>query len=114
MGVPVNIVSQMPDVDPGATPVAYGNWPQTYLVVTRRATTMVTDPFSAGFCTLFRFEARVSGLPGSGEAAADQVKVSRKIKLKRTLTPDNAAACAHRFHRLRAHHASPSAASTKQ
>jgi HK97 family phage major capsid protein len=24
MGVPVNIVSQMPDVAPGATPVAYG------------------------------------------------------------------------------------------
>jgi HK97 family phage major capsid protein len=61
MGVPVNIVTQMPDVAHGATPVAYGNWPQTYLVATRRATTMVTDPFSAGFCTLFRFEARVGG-----------------------------------------------------
>ena len=46
-GSPVNVVSQMPNWEPGATPVAFGNWPATYLVVTRRATTMTVDPYSA-------------------------------------------------------------------
>jgi HK97 family phage major capsid protein len=60
-GVPVVIAPLMPDVHPGATPVAYGNWKQAYMVVNRKAVTMQNDPFSAGFCSLFKFEARIGG-----------------------------------------------------
>src|SRR5262249_41506757 len=68
-GSPVNIVTQMPDCLPGNTPVAYGNWRQTYTLANRSATTMTPDPFTAGFCTLFRFEARVGGAITCGNAA---------------------------------------------
>jgi HK97 family phage major capsid protein len=60
-GQPIQIVTQMPDVAPGATPVAYGNWNSTYMVVNRKAVTMQQDPYSAGFCVLFKFDARVGG-----------------------------------------------------
>lgn len=60
-GSPIQIVTQMPDAVPGATPVAYGNWNQTYMVVNRKAVTMQQDPYSAGFCILFKFESRVGG-----------------------------------------------------
>jgi len=60
-GSPVNIATQMPDVLPGNTPVAYGNWKQTYMIVWRKAVTMQQDPYSAGFCVLYKFEARVGG-----------------------------------------------------
>jgi HK97 family phage major capsid protein len=60
-GSPVQIASQMPDVLPGATPVAFGNWPEAYAVVTRSGLTMLPDPYSHGWCTLFKFEARVGG-----------------------------------------------------
>jgi HK97 family phage major capsid protein len=60
-GSPVTIASQMPDVAPGATPVAFGNWSQAYTVVNRKAITLLQDPYSAGFCILFKFEARVGG-----------------------------------------------------
>jgi HK97 family phage major capsid protein len=60
-GSPIRIVTQMPDVMPGATPVAFGNWKATYTVVNRKATTMLVDPYSAGWCYLFRFECRVGG-----------------------------------------------------
>jgi HK97 family phage major capsid protein len=60
-GSPVNIATQMPDVAGGSTPVAFGNWNQAYMVVNRKAVTMQNDPYSAGFCVLFKFEARVGG-----------------------------------------------------
>jgi len=60
-GSPVQIVTQMPDVAPGSTPVAFGNWNIAYMVVNRRAVTMQQDPYSAGFCVLYKFEARVGG-----------------------------------------------------
>jgi len=60
-GSPVHIVSQMPDCTPGATPVMYANLRQTYTLVNRSATTMVPDPFTAGFCHLFKFQCRVGG-----------------------------------------------------
>ena len=56
-GMPVVIAQQMPDVAAGSMPVAYGNWRQAYMVVNRKAVTMQLDPFSAGFCVLFKFEA---------------------------------------------------------
>ena len=60
-GSPIQIVTQMPDVAPGATPVAFGNWPEVYMIVNRKAVTMQQDPYSAGFCILFKFESRIGG-----------------------------------------------------
>jgi HK97 family phage major capsid protein len=68
-GFPVHIVTWMPDVQPGAVPIAFGNWREAYCVVTRQGTTIRPDPYSAGFCTLFRFEARVGGAVLCGNAA---------------------------------------------
>jgi len=60
-GSPITIVTQMPDVAPGSTPVAFGNWEEVYMVVNRRAVTIQQDPYSAGFCILWKFESRVGG-----------------------------------------------------
>lgn len=60
-GSPVQIVSQMPDVGHGTTPIAFGNFKRAYIIVWRKAITMQVDPYSAGFCVLYRFEARVGG-----------------------------------------------------
>src|SRR5262245_9478322 len=60
-GAPVVINALMPDVAPGATPVAFGNWQQAYTIVNRRGVTVQNDPFSAGWCTLFKFDARIGG-----------------------------------------------------
>lgn len=60
-GTPIHIVTQMPDVAPGATPIAYGNWKKVYMIIWRKAVTMTTDPYTAGYCVLFKFEARVGG-----------------------------------------------------
>jgi len=60
-GSPVAIVTQMPDCLPGNTPVAYGDWKQVYMIVWRKAITMQQDPYTAGFCVLYKFEARVGG-----------------------------------------------------
>lgn len=68
-GSPVVLSTQMPSVVPGATPVGYGGWNQVYTVANRKATTMTVDPFSAGFCVLFRFEARVGGAVTCANAA---------------------------------------------
>jgi HK97 family phage major capsid protein len=63
-GFPVRIVNWFPDVAPGSTPVAFGNWRAAYMVVWRRAMTMLIDPYSGGgFCRLLRFEVRVGGAP---------------------------------------------------
>jgi HK97 family phage major capsid protein len=61
MGTPVNLAQMMPDVAPGATPIAYGNWQLVYMVVNRKAVTMQQDPYSAGFCILYKFESRIGG-----------------------------------------------------
>jgi len=60
-GSPISVATQMPDIAPGALPVAFGNWNQAYMVVYRKAVTMQQDPYSAGFCVLFKFESRVGG-----------------------------------------------------
>jgi HK97 family phage major capsid protein len=39
-GSPINIVSQIPDCQPGATPVAFGNWKRAYTIVTRKLPTL--------------------------------------------------------------------------
>src|SRR5262249_49082477 len=53
-GFPVFIVSQMPNVEPGSTPIAFGNWKQTYLIVTRKDPTIQIDPYTAGYCLLYK------------------------------------------------------------
>src|SRR5215469_552618 len=68
-GSPINIVSQMPDVAPGATAVAFGNWKRAYTIVTRKLPTLQVDPFTAGFCRLYKFEARVGGATTCPNAA---------------------------------------------
>lgn len=60
-GSPVVITPMMPEVVAGATPVCFGNWPQCYTVVNRRGVTVQNDPYSAGWCTLLKFDARVGG-----------------------------------------------------
>jgi len=68
-GFPVIVDSWMPDVAAGATPVAFGNWQEASTLVNRRATTMTPDPYGAGFCALFRFEARIGGAVTCANAA---------------------------------------------
>jgi len=60
-GWPIIVVDQFPDIAPGSTPVAFGNWRETYLVVTRKATAVQMDPYSFGWCVGMKFEARVGG-----------------------------------------------------
>lgn len=59
-GHPVTISNFWPDVAPGATPVAFGDWKAAYLLVNRRALTMVPDLYT-GWCVLFRMFARLGG-----------------------------------------------------
>jgi HK97 family phage major capsid protein len=68
-GSPIIIASQMPDVAPGSTPVMFGNLKSAYTVVDRKATTVLIDPFSAGFCYLFKWECRLGGAPTCPNAA---------------------------------------------
>jgi HK97 family phage major capsid protein len=60
-GSPVKIVSQMPSCVPGATPILFGDLQQTYMIANRKSIAMQHDPYSAGYCHLFKFEARVGG-----------------------------------------------------
>jgi HK97 family phage major capsid protein len=60
-GSPIVLSEQMPDVVAGATPVLYANLHELYMLVTRRALTLQQDPYSAGWCTLFKFDTRVGG-----------------------------------------------------
>jgi len=60
-GSPIVIASQMPDVQPGATPVLFANLQAAYTLAARRATTLQVDPYSGGWCLIFRAEARVGG-----------------------------------------------------
>ena len=60
-GSPVKIATQMPDILSGSTPILFGNLQAAYLVVYRKQTTMLQDPFSLGYCIIFRFESRVGG-----------------------------------------------------
>jgi HK97 family phage major capsid protein len=51
----------MPNVEPGSTPVLFGDLQQLYMVVTRQALTMMPDPYSMGYCTAVKFSARIGG-----------------------------------------------------
>lgn len=60
-GSPIVVAEQVPDVHPGATPVLYANLRALYTLVTRRALTFQSDPYSGGWCTLMKFDCRVGG-----------------------------------------------------
>jgi HK97 family phage major capsid protein len=51
----------MPNVGPSSTPIAFGDFSKAYTVLERKAPTMQIDPYTAGFCRIFKFEARVGG-----------------------------------------------------
>jgi HK97 family phage major capsid protein len=63
-GSPVRILTQMPDIAPGSTPVMFGDLRAGYMLVTRSGLSMTPDPYTAGgWCVLFRFSMRVGGAP---------------------------------------------------
>jgi HK97 family phage major capsid protein len=68
-GSPVYLATQFPDCAPGATPVAFGGWRSVYTLATRKSVTWQQDPYSAGFCILQKFEARVGGAVTCSNAA---------------------------------------------
>jgi HK97 family phage major capsid protein len=41
--------------------VLFGNLRAAYTLVDRQATTVIVDPYSAGYCHLFKWEARIGG-----------------------------------------------------
>ena len=47
----------------------FGNWRKTYMIVERKAVTLETDRYSAGWCILFKAEARCGGAPTCPNAA---------------------------------------------
>src|SRR5215831_12638368 len=47
-GSPVTIATQMPNCEPGNTPILYANLRQLYTLVQRSGTTMMPDPYSGG------------------------------------------------------------------
>ena len=57
------VSEQMPSVETGHTPILYADLQALYTLVTRRALTMLSDPYSAGWCTLFKLDTRVGGAP---------------------------------------------------
>lgn len=62
-GSPIHVLNQFPgDISmPGTIIMGFGDWEQCYLLVWRKSVSMLTDPYSAGFCVTFRWEARVGG-----------------------------------------------------
>jgi len=69
-GMPVHVSSFLPGIDTtlspagfpsGSTPVLVGNWRRAYLLVRRRGIAVQRDDYSAGFCVLYKFEARFGG-----------------------------------------------------
>jgi len=43
---------------------------EAYTIVTRKLPTLQVDPFSAGFCRLYKFEARIGGATTCMNAAS--------------------------------------------
>jgi HK97 family phage major capsid protein len=60
-GSPVVVNTWLPDIMPGSTPILCGDLKSTYMLVNRKQVTMIQDIYSAGFCILLKFEARVGG-----------------------------------------------------
>jgi HK97 family phage major capsid protein len=60
-GSPAIVNTWLPDIAPGATPILCGDLKPTYMLVNRKQITMIQDIYSAGYCVLLKFEARVGG-----------------------------------------------------
>lgn len=61
MGFPVVEAEDMPDVEAGATPIAFGDFKRGYLVVDRAGMRVLRDPYSAKPYVLFYTTKRVGG-----------------------------------------------------
>jgi HK97 family phage major capsid protein len=79
-GSRIVIASQIPDVAPGATPIAFGNWKAAYTAVNRKAMTMLSDPYSAWFCRLFKCKARSVAHHGTDAALKPKPPARRRDK----------------------------------
>jgi HK97 family phage major capsid protein len=60
-GSPVVVNTWLPDIMPGSTPILCGDLKSSYMLVNRKQITMIQDIYSAGYCVLLKFEARVGG-----------------------------------------------------
>jgi HK97 family phage major capsid protein len=65
----VVLATQFQDCIPGATPIAFGNWDKVYTLANRKAVQMQIDDYSAGFCRLWKWEARIGGAITCNRAA---------------------------------------------
>ena len=61
MGFPIVEAEDMPDIAPGATPIAFGDFARGYLIVDRTGLRVLRDPFSAKPYVLFYTTKRVGG-----------------------------------------------------
>lgn len=61
LGTPVEIDDNMPDVEAGTFPIAYGNWKRAYRVVNRKGTALIRDNITEKGTTKFNFRKRVGG-----------------------------------------------------
>lgn len=61
LGLPIVVSEFFPDVAPGTTPIAVGNWREAYLLINRRGLTILPDPYSIGWCVIYRLFARLGG-----------------------------------------------------
>jgi hypothetical protein len=79
-GSPVQIVTQMPNVATGATPVTFGNWKVAYMMVTRKSVTMDRTPTVRGFACCSSSSAAwvVASFVRTVHASCASVEVSRR------------------------------------
>jgi len=61
MGFPLVEAEDMPDIAPGETPIAFGDFQRGYLVVDRTGVRVLRDPYSAKPYVLFYITKRVGG-----------------------------------------------------
>nr|WP_258189130.1 phage major capsid protein [Stutzerimonas kunmingensis] len=68
LGYPVEIDENMPDIAPGAYPVAFGNFKRGYYIARRKGIRLLRDPFTAKPWTGFYTTERVGGDVVNSEA----------------------------------------------
>lgn len=73
LGRPVEFDENMPAVDAGAIPIAFGDWQRDYLIVDKAGIKMLRDPFTAKPKVLFYAYRRVGG----GIANSDAIKLMK-------------------------------------
>lgn len=68
LGYPVTENEDMPDIDAGTTPVAFGNWKRAYYIVDRIGTRILRDPYTNKPYVGFYTTKRVGGMLVDSEA----------------------------------------------